>query len=112
MTFGQLPLVYGVELLDGEYVYESLELVFVVLLIFTGVMMLMTDRGRARQQLEVLRVDDFNLLNNMQEGLFVLNKEQTEIKFGSKTAIRIMGYRQDILAGCEMQQNIDSSLLE
>ena len=47
----------------------------------------------------------------MQEGLFVLNKDQTDIKFGSKTAIRIMGYRQDVLAGCDMQKNIDSSLL-
>ena len=75
LTFGQLPLVYGVELLDGEYVFESLEIVFVVLVIFTGVTMLMMDGGRAKQQLEVLRIDDFNLLNNMQEGLFVLNKE-------------------------------------
>ena len=48
MTFGQLPLVYGAELLDSEYVYESLELIFVVLIIFTGVAMLMMDRGRAR----------------------------------------------------------------
>ena len=102
LAFGQFPLVYGGEVLDGEYVWESLSLIFVTLLVFAAVAMIVMDGSRTKKQLEVLEVDDFNLLNNMQEGLFVLNKEHSEIKFGSKTAIRIMGHRQDVLAGCDM----------
>ena len=86
-------MIYGSELLDGEYVWESISLIFVTLLVFTAVAMTVMDGLRTKKQLEVLEVDDFNLLNNMQEGLFVLNKDHTEIKFGSKTAIRIMGHR-------------------
>ena len=47
----------------------------------------------------------------MQEGLFVLTSDQENIKFGSDTAIRIMGYNQDELAGCDMQKNLDGSLI-
>ena len=37
LAFGQMPLVYGSEvLLDGEYIWESLVLIFVVLVIFIG----------------------------------------------------------------------------
>ena len=88
-----MPLVYGSENIDVEYVWESIKLIFIVLIVFLAVLMTVIDSGRTKKQLEVLEVDDFNLLNNMQEGLFVLNKDHTEIKFGSKTAIRIMGYR-------------------
>ena len=102
-----MPLVYGGDVVDGEYVWESITLIFIALAVFTAVIMMVMDSGRVKKQLEILEIDDFNLLNNMQEGLFVLNKNHTEIKFGSKTAIRIMGYRQDVLAGCEMQKNLD-----
>jgi len=47
----------------------------------------------------------------MQEGLFVLTSDRENIKFGSDTAIRIMGYNQDELAGCDMQKNLDGSLI-
>ena len=46
--------------------------------------------------------DDFNLLNEMQEGIIVMDSDMNEVKFGSKTALRIMSYRQDVLAGCDM----------
>ena len=76
MTFVQIPLVYGMELYDdADYIYESLLLIFVVLFVFMNVTMVFMDGGRAKKNLEVLKIDDFNLLNNMQEGLFVLNEE-------------------------------------
>lgn len=61
-------------------------------------------------RLDMLEADDMNLLNSMQEGIFVLNKDMTSIKFGSKTALRIMDYKQDKLAGCDMQKNVDIQL--
>ena len=56
--------------------------------------------------------DDFNLLNNMQEGLFLLDKNLGKIKFGSKTALRIMNYKQDVLAGCDMQKNVENYIID
>ena len=72
LAFGQLPLVYGHDL-DGTYVWESICLIFVTIAVFAAVTMMVTDSARAKKHLEVLETDDFNLLNNMQEGLFVLN---------------------------------------
>ena len=40
-----------------------------------------------------------------------MDSEMRAIKFGSKTALRIMDYKQDELAGCDMQKDVDSSLL-
>ena len=73
--------------------------------------MVITDNGRVKTQIKIQEKNDFNLLNKMQEGLFVLDSDREQIKFGSDTAIRIMGHKQDKFAGCDMQKNLDSSLL-
>ena len=53
--------------MDATYVCESLVLIFVILFVFVGVTLAVVDTARAKEQLEELEVDEFNLLNNMQE---------------------------------------------
>ena len=64
-----------------------------MLTVFTLVCVACTQHALTKTQMLSQEKDDFNLLNNMQEGIFVLNKSLDEVKFGSKTALRIMNYK-------------------
>lgn len=110
LTLGQFPLVFDFEV-DAEYALESIELVFVVAVGFFGVLVAVGQVAAQNKNMALQETDNFNLLNSMQEGLFVMSRDLSQIKFGSKTALRIMDYRQDVLAGCDMQKDIDPSLL-
>ena len=109
-VFIQLPLVWGNNH-SGISSLDRISIALTVICVFIGITMAITDNDRVKTQIKIQEKNDFNLLNKMQEGLFVLDSDREQIKFGSDTAIRIMGHKQDKLAGCDMQKNLDSSLL-
>ena len=82
LVFGQLPLVWGDEY-SGYLNHDNISLVLTVICVFMGVTMAITDTGRVKTFIKVQEKNDFNLLNNMQEGLFVLDNDRENIKFGS-----------------------------
>ena len=107
---GLAPLVWD-KPLDPEYGLESAVLVLLSIIAQMGVSLLFTDSARGRFATKTLRQDDFVLLDNMQEGLFVLDKTSNKIKLGTKTAMRIMDRVRPKGADGEPHGEIESDLL-
>ena len=101
LTTAQIPMVWDLTD-DSEYLVEALVLCIASIIFFVGVSLATSYTAKLEEVILTQEKDDFNLLNEMQEGIIVMDSEMNEVKFGSKTALRIMSYRQDVLAGCDM----------
>ena len=75
LVYVQLPLVWGNEL-SGTLGHDGISLALTVMFVFIGATMVITDIGRVKTYIKVQEKNDFNLLNKMQEGLFVLDKDR------------------------------------
>ena len=92
VTFGQIPLLWG-DALPSDYFADSLVYFVIVLATFVLVCLASTRHALTKTQMLSQEQDDFNLLNNMQEGIFVIDKKLKNVRFGSATALRIMNYK-------------------